>query len=178
MRSLILSAFILLGLALQGCGSVNPLTAARLSAVSPLKVDPADLAVAIRLPDGVSIPPGAARMVMTAQNQTTGETLQDRIVLAESGGQTRLYNVAPSDHAKLRAFQAQALSWEETDPDASNGSMSFDISFCRTGDGPAPDATTDIAIRLTAGGPLLPLITGAPLSEVASASDIAAMPPC
>ncbi len=178
MRSVFLVLFIALGLTLQACGSVNPITAARLALMSPLEADPAGFEVTIRLPDGVSIPKGATKLTMEAANANTGETLSGAFVLAETGDQTRSYRIAAEDLDAMRAFQAKARAREETDSDASTGSIGISLEFCRLADGPAPDATSDVFIRLAEGGAMLPLLTNAPITEAATEQEIAALAPC
>lgn len=59
---------------LAGCGAVVPTTAVRLAEVSPLEADLAAFEVALALPAGLSVPPGGARLRLSAANARTGES--------------------------------------------------------------------------------------------------------
>lgn len=174
MRHVMLIVLIALGMALQGCGAANPVTLARLALLSPLEADPDDMAVRLTLPQGLALVPGSARLVLTGQNGA-GETARGAFVLDLNAG---LYAIATDDRPRLRALQAQLRDWKASDPDGTRGSLSLTLTPCAIGAGPAPDARVDVAIRLEADGPLLPLIRQGPISAVAKDAEIAALPAC
>ena len=178
MRIVILLFLIPIGLLLQACGGLNPITLARLSQMSPLTADPAAIQVMIDFPDGIRIPRGSAVLGFEAELRSTGETIAGNFVLAETGAARRLYRIDPADIPEMRAFQARAKAWEATHPDDSSGSMSIDLQFCKIGEGPAPDATVDVSIRMETDGPFLPLIRNGAIYDAEGAEEIVNLPQC
>jgi hypothetical protein len=68
-----LAASRLLSLALlSACTSLVPSGVARLSGLSPLDADPAQFAVALVLPEGLSLAPGSARLSISATRDARG----------------------------------------------------------------------------------------------------------
>ncbi|MEO1640055.1 MAG: hypothetical protein AAFU41_12520 [Pseudomonadota bacterium] len=147
----------------------------RLSAVSPLTADPADLAIALTLPDGVAVTADTARLTMTLMRQGQAEVEGDSFVLAAEGD---VYRIDPGDLAAIRALQARGRQWKADFPGEVNGALSITLAPCTLGGGPAEDATVDVAIRLEADGPFRPLINGAPLSAIADQETLTKLPYC
>ncbi len=176
-----LFAAIAAGALLAGCATVNPITLARLATVSPLRADPADFTVFLRLPAGLDVAPGQARLVLLAERRDTGDTLEGRYVLERQDlpdGQ-QAWRVARPDLARLRADQARARAWKEAVPDESGGSLSLTVGGCRTDAGPiAPDATVDVGLTLERDGPRLPLISGAPVTRILDGAEMGELQPC
>jgi hypothetical protein len=172
MRPLPILALVLLA----GCASFIPATVARLAAMSPLEADPADIAVAVDLPEGLDLTADGVTLTFEATNDATGESFREELPLEQRGDVTTVVSVPAADQPRLRAFQARARDWENTV--GASGSISVVILPCLAGDGPAADATVDISVRLAADGPFLPLVRGGALSEVADVAEIAQLPAC
>ena len=164
-------------LALSACASLNPLTLYHLSQLSPLEADPADFTVAIDVPNGASIEPGSATLGLSAirGNETIGAEYAlasingNPIDLPPPKGRYNLYRIADTDLAAIRATQAKARLWEAEDPDGTQGSLSAGLKPCTLGDGPAKDAAVAIQLRITPGGPFLPLVKSMSLRQVVGA---------
>ena len=169
MRSAIFTAL----LALTACGAVDPLTAARLAALSPLNADPAAVAVRLDLPPGIALPPGGARLTLAAESPD-GRTVSQTVRLAADGP---VLAIAAADRPALAAAQAEIRALKAEDP-ATRGSLSLALSPCRMGAGPAPDARAGAAVRLAANEAFLPLVTDAPLSDVLDPAATGELPPC
>lgn len=154
-------------LALQACTSVVMSTAAMLNATSPMEADPAGFEIAIDMPDGVFVPTGGATMGLTNAHSKLGETYDETYALQQRSsqdGQT-LFRIHPDDLDDIRAFQARAVTWETEDPEASTGSFSVSVSFCKIGEGPAPDDRFSVSIRTETDGMFLPLIRNAKVAD-------------
>lgn len=162
-------------LVLSACTSIVPLTAMRLSGLSPTTADPADLAVDLTLPIGVDVGPGSAVMLFSTTRTDTNETDQGAFVLQRNGS---IFNVDPADYAAVRALQATARQWQSENSDATKGSLMISLSPCRRGAGPAADATVSVAIQMEQDGAFLPLLRDGPLSAVTSEKQLRDMPDC
>lgn len=155
-------------LCLCACGSLSPMAVVQLMTLSPLETDPAHLAVALELPEGVKLPDGAAFIQLSAKQTKTGQTTDRRYpLLARSeGGNRTIYQVAPRDLETLRQQQSLILGWGEADKDATQGSFSVGLNGCKTGDGPQPDGVVNIFIRTAPDRAFVPMIKEMPWSEV------------
>ena len=170
MKAKILYAFLL-----SGCTSIVPMTAMRLSGLSPTTADPADFAVDLTLPAGVDVSPGAAKMMFSTTRTDTDETAARAFTLQRDGS---VFRVDPADHAAFRALQATARQWDAENPDATKGSLTINLAPCRVGAGPAANATVSVAIQMEQGGDFLPLVRNGPLSAVTSEEQLRNMPDC
>lgn len=166
---------ILTVLLLSACTSVVPLTAMRLSGLSPTTADPADFAVDLTLPAGIDVSPGTATMLFLTTRTDTGQTDAATFTLLRDGS---VFTVDPADYAEMRAAQATARQWKAENGDAVEGSLGISLSPCRIGEGPTDDATVSVAIQMEQGGAFLPLVRNGPLSAVTSEELLRDMPNC
>jgi hypothetical protein len=74
------------------------------------------------------------------------------------------------------ALQAEISAWKATG--AARGALGLGIGGCAIGDGPAPDASASVLIRVREDGPYLPLIDDGKLSDLLGAEVLAAIQPC
>ncbi|MFN3844442.1 MAG: hypothetical protein ACK4RZ_01305 [Paracoccaceae bacterium] len=170
--------------AVSACGTVSPVTMARLAALDPLTADPAELAVAIVVPEGFSVVPGTAKLTLKAargqQKLAEMVTLLDRplagAVQTPEGSRATAYALAPIDVQRMRDWQATVAGW--TDGGAASGTFGLGVDGCTTGDGPAPDALAAVYVRLEAGGSYLPLVPPSPMSALLGPDVMAAIKPC
>ncbi len=175
---------IVVFLLLSACASVDPTTAARLAALDPLTADPAAIEVAVILPPGLAVKPGSARLEFGAVRG--GESLKGSFVLqdvpakmdgtAPDGPTARIYALTDKDAERMRSLQNQTALWKEEGE--ARGSFGLGIGGCRIGNGPAPDATGSVLIRLAEGAPFLPLIRDGRLADLIGAGTLAAIRPC
>ncbi|WP_121026443.1 hypothetical protein [Litoreibacter meonggei] len=152
----------------------------RLAALSPLEVDPADIAVALSLPDGVTLPAGAAAIEMSAEQTELRKTSNERYVLGarpDTNGGT-VYQLAKDDFQRFKQQQALISSWEEADSDATHGSFSVSLTGCRTEVGPQPDGVVTVSMRTASDGTFFPVIRNLPWSEVLSETNLSGLPTC
>lgn len=170
--------------ALSACSALVPSTAARLAAVDPLTADPAALVLVVILPQGLAISPGSAKVELSADrgDDHTGGRFQlaDRPVPAglalPEGATARGFAIADTDVERMRALQAEIAGWKREG--AAKGALGLGIGGCAVGDGPAPDATGSVLIKLRDDGPFLPLIADGRLSDLLGAEVLAAIKPC
>ncbi|MDX8352836.1 hypothetical protein [Cognatiyoonia sp. IB215182] len=160
---------------LAGCTSIVPTTAMRLNNLSPTTADPADMAVALTLPEGIDVQPGSAMLTFAVIRSDLDQTAKGTFRLVREGD---VYAIAPSDHATLRALQATAWQWEAENASATQGSLAITLAPCLRGAGPSDDARVNVAIRLAQDGAFLPLVRNAPLSAVTSAEQLGDVPQC
>lgn len=170
MRFAILSA-----LALSACTSIVPLTAMRLSTLSPINADPADFAVDLTLPAGIDVSPEGAILLFTVMRADRDETQEGTFALRREGS---VFTIDPDDHAALRGLQAMARDWKAEKGTDTSGSMSINVSPCKLDEGPAADAKVSVAVRVEQGGAFMPLVRNGPLSAVTSHEQLRDMPDC
>lgn len=171
MKSLLLSSM----LALAGCSDIPIATVLRLAALDPLSADPAGMAVALDLPDGVGIAPGSAELTLRAQ-AADGAEISGRYGLeATEGG---VWHVRDGDRARLRADQARAAAWETADPAGTVGQFSVMLSPCQTGGGDIGRGRLSAALQLEPGGPFLPLLRNVPVAELTEGVLLPDLPRC
>ncbi len=163
MRHLILAVAFL-----SGCTSVVPTGIARLSAVSPMEADPADIAVALSLPTGIGVTTNSANLNLMASRTDTDQSTAETYVLASMMGSdgSTIYAVAPADYARLRDQQALIRQWKGENSKATSGSLGVTLEPCTTGAGPTPDATVTIKIRTSSDGQFFPILRNAPVTDV------------
>lgn len=169
---------------LCACSAILPSTAARLAAVDPLTADPAALELVVVLPPGLAVTPASARLDLGAarggETVTASFPLQDRnapVDLALPAGATaRAFGLSASEAGRMRALQAQIAGWTQDGP--AKGSFGLGLGGCAIADGPRPDATGSVLIRVAKDGPFLPLVTEGRLADLLGAEVLAAIKPC
>lgn len=122
--------------------------------------DPARLRVAVRHPDWIRVPPGAAVMEVEQRDKRSGERVlgatiafapsgagEDLATLAQerrSGSRLVVFRVAPEDAARLREVQKRIREQSPEQRSRLEGSLSVRVSGCRVGEmpeGPVPVST-------------------------------------
>ena len=162
--------------ALTACGSVNPITMARVAALSPLEADPAVMGVEIDLPEGLVLPKNGAKIRFFSERSDTGQSVSEDFVLHSSGG--TMFEFARSDLDRLRNTQTLVKAWEDAAPRENSGGITVLVSPCIVGDGPSADARGSLRVRLDKSGRFYPLIVNGRLSEVVGAEDLSVLPQC
>lgn len=169
---------------LAACTALVPSTAARLAATDPLTADPAALELVVILPPGLAVSPGSAKLDLSAdrgaEHKSGSFQLADRPVPADiklpDGATARGFAIAEPDVDRMRALQAEIAEWKRDG--AAKGSLGLGIGGCATGEGPAPDATGSVLIRVREDGPFLPLIENGKLADLLGPKVLAAIKPC
>lgn len=171
-------------LALSACSALVPSTAARLAAMDPLTADPAALELLVILPAGLAVSPGSATLELSAdrgaEHRKGTFQLADRTVSAAlslpEGATARGFAIAEKDVGPMRALQAEIAAWKREGE--AKGSLGLGIGGCAVGEGPAPDATGSVLIRVRKDGAFLPLIADGRLSDLLGPEVLAAIKPC
>lgn len=171
-------------LLLAACSAVVPATVARLASLDPLTADPAGIELVVILPPGLSIKPGTAKLELSALRGSESlkgsfaladQPLADAIDLPE-GASARHYALTPEDAAKMRALQTEIATWEQEGK--ARGSLGLGVDGCALGDGPAPDATGSVLIRLGPDTTFVPLVADTRLVDLLGPKAFAAIQPC
>ena len=167
-------------LSLGACGDLSPMAIAQLLTLSPMETDPAQLAVALELPEGVSLPAGSAYIHISAEQTELGKTSDQKYVLiANPDGDSRsIYRIAPKDLPLVRQQQALISGWKDDDEDSTHGSFSVGLTGCKVGEGPQPDGVVNISMRTSPEGAFVPLVRDMPWSDVVKKTDLAELPQC
>ena len=161
--------------ALTGCSSVNPSTMLALSQLSPLTADPGDIRALVDLPLGVTIPADGAVLTFAATRSDTGQGDAGQFILErlETTQGMLSFRLDPKDRADYIRLRETFNAWETAAPKATNGTFSIAVAACKTGAGPAPDATFSVYVATVADAPFAPVVQDAPIRE---ALDVALSP--
>lgn len=170
-------------LVLAACSAIVPSTAARLASFDPLTADPAAIELAVILPPGLAVSPGSATLELSAdrgaQHRSGTFRMADHAapdIAVPAGATARGFVIAEADVARMRALQTEIAGWKATG--AAKGSLGLGIGGCAIGEGPAPDATGSVLIRVRKNGPFLPLIADGRLVDLLGPEVLAAIKPC
>jgi hypothetical protein len=171
-------------LALCSCSAVVPSTAARLATLDPLTADPAGIELVVILPPGLAVKPGSAKLEFGAtrgtESRTGSFTLADQPVVEgidlPEGASARRYALTAEDAGKMRDLQTEIAGWKRDG--TAKGSLGLGVDGCGMGDGPAPDATGSVLIRLRPGASFLPLIAERKLADLLGPEALSAIQPC
>ena len=153
---------------LAACGSVDPVTMARLAALDPLAEDPAAFSVGLDLPDGLAIPPGGAALTLSARDAQGDEVRAEADLMEGADGRWR---VAEADLPALRETQRTIRAWKAADPDGTSGSLSLELAACRDGSGTLPTGTVSADIVTAPGAAPAPLLRRVPVGRVLALAD-------
>ena len=179
-----LAGLALVACSAMACTAIVPSTAARLASFDPLTANPAVIELVVILPPGLAVSPGSARLELSADRGTDRRSgsfqLADRAIPPgmdlPAGATARGFAIAGADVARMRALQAGIAAWKAKGE--ARGTLGLGIGGCAIGEGPAPEATGSVLIRLGAGGPYLPLVADGRLSDLLGPDVLAAIKPC
>lgn len=175
-RSFLLPCVIALGLAvnLSGCSTLVPSTLRALEQISPLTANPADIAVSVQLTEGVNPVPSATLLGFSMARSDTGEskTVSVPLRIQETGTNTHILSIPPSQYDALRSFQATAQQWKAEAPRAAKGSLSLTAQVCTSDGQVPPGAKVSVSVQFAQGAPFEPLFRDAPLTKLAKAGGV------
>ena len=159
----VLVALALLAPALSGCLHV-PLEALwRLRKLEMLKIDPANIRIAARIPGWLDARPGTASILLKLKS-ADGPERELKLALVEApeemaatslagerrpGSQILAFRIGAADVARLRALQAEAQERKAAHPDSrTDMRLSLDATTCRRAPPPPGEARVDFYLSL------------------------------
>jgi hypothetical protein len=131
-------AFSIALLSLTACASVNPVGLAKLAALDPLSADPAQIAVAARLPLALKLRTGDLTLVINTEGAEGPDRIDETfyldvadaapggagVIIAEAGERLQTARIAPADIARLQKAQSRARALEASGKSRNKGSLS------------------------------------------------------
>ncbi len=185
-RSMLLTLLVLLGLC--ACSHVPVTSLLKLSQIDLSTTDPAQLRVAVKLPQALRPLPRSMVLRVTARRKegpdlVEGFALREVSALAEGpplqaeaepGTRIAVYGIDPAELPHVAAFRAQASA-----QGAKGGGLALEPQACRTGALPSGPLLISTYLRTVETGGYIPLTSGIDLRTVAPGRDVAAaIPPC
>jgi hypothetical protein len=175
------------------CASVNPIGLAKLAAMDPLATDPAQLAVAARLPEALKLRTGD--LVMTVKTEgTTGTDAIDEtflldvkeakageagVIVPQAGERLQTARVAAPDIERLRAAQTKARAIKAAGGKKGRGSISINVrGGCRTAELPAGPLNMNIFMETRKDGGWFPVVSNLELRKALGADVIEKIAAC
>jgi len=165
---------------LSACSSISLPGVARLNALSPMETDPADIAVALALPEGLALQPGSAVFSIKSGTKDGTRKSNETYVLARTPGSdgSTVYQIAMADWDRVRAQQKLVRRWEEEDPRGHSGGFGVSLMPCTVGDGPADGAVLSISMRTNPDDAFFSLVKNAPWEDALDETGLDALEPC
>ncbi|WP_156958850.1 hypothetical protein [Labrenzia sp. DG1229] len=162
-----------------------------------LKTEPDGIRVAVRYPDSIKIPEGAAGMHLTVRTKTDGVlVLEEKVAFEEltsnaekaelsaelkDGMRIGIYRIPPENIAFFRSFQEFMLSKSKAERDTMEGNMSVSVSGCRVSRQLPGKIPVSTYLKTSELGSYVPLTRDVDLVEVmadAPDADVPGLLPC
>lgn len=175
-------------LVLAGCGHVPVTSLLRLAKIDFASTDPAQLRVAVKLPETLRPLPRSLVLRITVR-KNSGQELKEGFVLEESlapaealplrseletGTHIAVYQISAAELPRLMAFRTTALA-----QGGSGGGLAIQPEACRTGVLPLGPLLISTYLRTVETGGYVPLTRAIDLRNVTPSQDIAtAIPLC
>jgi hypothetical protein len=178
---------------LVSCASVNPIGLARLAAMDPLATDPAQLAVAARLPEALKLRTGDLVMTVKTDGATGADAIDETflldvkeakageagVIVPQADERLQTARVAEPDIARLRATQAKARTIKAAGGKKGSGAISINVrGGCKTGELPAGPLNLNIFMESGKGGGWFPVVSNLELRKALGAEVIAKIEAC
>jgi hypothetical protein len=178
---------------LASCASVNPIGLAKLAAMDPLATDPAQMAVAARLPEALKLRTGDLVMTVKTDGAKGVDVIDETflldindasageagVIVPEAGERLQTARVAPSDIERLRATQAKARVIKTAGGEKGQGAISINArGACRTGDLTAGPLNLNIFMATEKGGGWFPVVSNLDVRKALGADLVAKIEPC
>lgn len=179
----------LLGLLAAACSHVPLATMVKLRDFDLLKTDPDGIRVAVRYPDSINIPEGAAGMHLTVRTKSDAVlVLEEKVAFEElisnaekaelgaelkDGTRIGIYRIPPENIAFFRSFQEFMLSKSKAERETMEGNMSVSVSGCRVSRQMPGKIPVSTYLKTSELGSYVPLMREVDLVEVmADAPDV------
>ncbi|MGL4489248.1 MAG: hypothetical protein ACRCU5_07380 [Rhizobiaceae bacterium] len=187
------AAAALMTASLYACASVSPIALAKLAAIDPLSADPAQIAVAARLPQSLKLRTGDLVMVVkTDITEGPGEIdetfyleVKDAaagdagVIMPETNERLQTAEVARQDIERLRATQAKARALRATGDGKGKGSLSVAAKGgCKTADLNDQPLVMNLYMQIETNGEWFPVVNALNLRQALGEEMLAKLPPC
>jgi hypothetical protein len=175
---------------LVSCASVNPIGLAKLAAMDPLATDPAQLAVAARLPEALKLRTGDLVMTVKTDGATGADAIDETflldvkeakagVIVPQAGERLQTARVAPSDIERLRTTQAKARTIKSAGGKKGIGAISINArGACKTAELPAGPLNLNIFMETEKDGGWFPVVSNLELRKALGAEVIAKIEVC
>jgi hypothetical protein len=180
-------------LSLTACASVNPVGLARLAALDPLSADPAQIAVAARLPLALKLRTGDLIMVMKTDiaegpdkiDETFNLQVVDAapgdagVIVPEAGERLQTARVAPADMARLQATQFKARAIKAAGKNKGKGSLSVAAKGgCTTAELGSGPLVMNLFMKTDGSAGFYPIVSNLDLRKQLGSDLLAKLEPC
>lgn len=153
-------------LTLGACAYISPPTVLSLSRLSPLEVDPSEIAVQIELPEGLAINQGSAKLTFALFDGGENALMHDEFTLVSTANQGKEeFRIAQKDLDDVRRLQANALRLEDNTSEDVSGSIGVHLGVCKTKDIGEKESVS-VFIQTQHNAPFKPLLKNAPISAI------------
>jgi hypothetical protein len=180
-------------LSLAACASVNPVGLARLAALDPLSADPAQIAVAARLPLALKLRTGDLIMVIKTNVEEGPDKIDETFILEvasaapgdagviapEAGERLQTARVAPADIARLKATQSKARAIKASGKHKGKGSLSVAAKGgCKTAELGQGPLVLNIFMKTDESADYYPIVSSFDLRRQFGEDILAKLEPC
>lgn len=173
---------------LSACGHVPLATLVKLNDFDFLKTAPETLRIAVKYPDSIRIPEGAAQMRLTLQEKSSGkmlmkeelafeqvETPAEKAELAaelQTGWHLEIYRLPKSKIPVFKKFQSRLAAMDTAERDKVNGSMDISVDGCLATDKKPDRIVVSTFLKAPELGGYVPLLKNADLQSLMAAEGL------
>ncbi|MCK7613354.1 hypothetical protein [Roseibium sediminicola] len=173
---------------LSACGHVPLATMVKLSDFDFLKTAPETLRIAVKYPDSIRIPEGAAQMRLTLQEKSSGkmlikeelafervETPAEKVELSaelQTGWRLEIYRLPESRINTFKAFQSRLVAMDKAERDKVNGSMDISVDACLAAAKKPEKIVVSTYLKAPELGGYVPLLKNADLQTLMAAEGL------
>ena len=178
---------------LTACASVNPVGLARLAALDPLSADPAQIAIAARLPLALKLRTGDLIMVIKTDAAEGPDKIEETfylevadaaagdagVIAPEAGERLQTARIAPADIAWLKAAQANARATKAAGGNKGKGSLSVAAKGgCKTAEPAQGPLIMNLFMKTDESAGFYPIVSSFDLRKQFGGDLLAKLEPC
>ncbi|MEJ6393406.1 hypothetical protein V8J82_09080 [Gymnodinialimonas sp. 2305UL16-5] len=141
----------------------------------PITAEPDAFAARVALPDSVALPDGSVMATLSATMPETGQQTHETYVMTRAE-EEEYYVLTEADRTRLRQQQMLILGYREAGLDV-DGTFSFAINPCLTGEGNLRNARVSIELRADETVGFFPVVDDMRLRRLLG-QQLRTLPPC